>query len=424
MSIAETYQPNTNIYKYNIYMKYILGEEDYNIDSMNIKSIAIDNDYKNNHMPMIFATIALDKKLIDLMVQNQDTGYVVLTIQRAIANSDMPDLYVDYINDKFIYFITEDLNKNEEMDYADSNSDRNDIFKVTSIGLLSMDHVNKNKKAINGVVNGKFSSVLYYVTSHLPILIEPPNENIMITNRFLPPMNSTSKMIEYLNSLNTLYTTPYRFFIDFDCAYLISSSGNIVEKEGEDISTVYFVIRKTYDEASKLQGMIIDTEQNLYQIECDSIDCELADNHATDKSFSKISATSTSGSNTAANLSNRTEDSTIVQKTKSIRVSNDNTGLLDNMVAASDTGAIQLLIQKTDIDSSVLTMNKEYIVNAEDMYGHKDYNGKYILTRKRELYIREDENFIMNTMLLLEKIPEQYINLPKVRSKKINRDGD
>lgn len=424
MSIAETYQPNTNVYKYNIYAKYVLDDNDYNIENINIKSIAIDSDYKKNHMPMIFATMSLDKNLIDMMVQNQDHGYIVLTIQRAIANSDMPDLYVDYISDKFIYFIAEDKNKNTEMDYAESNKDRADIFKVISIGMLSMDHVNKNKKSINGVVNGKFSSVLYYITSHLKILIEQPNENIMISNRFLPPMNSTSKMIEYLNSLNTLYSTKYRFFIDFDCAYLISSSGKKIEKDGEDISTIYFVLRQTYDEASKLQGMLIDEEQKLYQIECDSIDCELADNHVMDKSFSKISATNTSGTNTVSKLSSVSNDSVITPKTKSIRISNDNTGLLENMIAASDSEAIQLLIQKTDIDSSVLTINKEYLVNAEDVYGHKDYNGKYILTRKRELYIREDDSFIMNTMILLEKIPEKYINLPKVRSKKVNRDGD
>ena len=51
-------------------------------------------------------------------------------------------------------------------------------------------------------------------------------------------------------------------------------------------------------------------------------------------------------------------------------------------------------------------MNKEYIVKADEVYNTEAYNGTYILSRKRELYIREDKNFSMNTMLLLEKVAE------------------
>ena len=46
----------------------------------------------------------------------------------------------------------------------------------------------------------------------------------------------------------------------------------------------------------------------------------------------------------------------------------------------------------------------KFIVKADDVYNTEAYNGRYILTRKRELYIREDENFSMNTMLLFEKV--------------------
>ena len=420
-NLSQVYYPISNIYKYTASLQYVLDDNTYDIDNMNIKSIAIDNDYKKNNMPMIFITASISKKVIDLMIKNQDTGYMVFSLQRCVTNSDMPDLYTDYINDKFIYFIEVETNKSEEVDYANNNADRDDIFKVINIGLLSMDHVNKNKKSINGIVNGKFSSVLYYVTSHLPILIEPVIENIDLKDTILPPMNSTAKMIEYLNSLNTLYTTQYRFFIDFDCSYLISSSGNKIERDGDDISTVYLVLRDTFDESSKIQGMVIDDEQHLYQIECDGIDCELADNHSTDKSFSKISATSTSGSNINANLSNRSENSIIVEKTRSIRISNDNSRLLDNLVSSTDTGSIQLMIQKTNIDSSILTINKEYIINANEVYKTDEYNGRYILARKRELYMREDENFVMNTMMILEKVPEKYSELPKVRTKEVIR---
>lgn len=410
MSTDNVYQPNTNIYKYTANMTFINNDEVYNIDTMNIKNIAIDNDYKNANMPMVFVTVAINKSVIDKMVQNQETGIIIMTIQRAITNSDMPDLYSDYINDKFIYFISEDIDKTDAIDYEGENKDKNDLFKIVSLGLLSLDHVNKNKKNINGVVTGNMASLLYYLLGHFNVLIEPPKENINMDNVFLPPMNSVSKTLKYLNNLNVFYQTSYRFFIDFDCTYLMSSSGKAIKKKGEDISTVLLNLRNNFDESSKLQGMRIDESRSLYEIDCDGIDCELADNHISEKSYSTISAIDSSGYNTQGSLANRSDNAVVNSKNRSIRLANDNTGLLDNMISASDSAAIQLLIQKTDIDSSALTMNKEYIIKADEVYKTEDYNGRYILTRKRELYIREDENFVMNTMLLFEKVPDNDLN--------------
>ena len=77
------------------------------------------------------------------------------------------------------------------------------------------------------------------------------------------------------------------------------------------------------------------------------------------------------------------------------------------MITSVNNSAIQLLIQKTDLDSSVITMNKEFIIKTDDVYDKDRYNGRYILTRKRELYLRQDENFVMNTMLLFEKLAKE-----------------
>ena len=417
MAEQNAYTPNSNIYKYKASIEFLLGEDVYYIKTLNIKSIAIDSNYKENNMPMLFVTASVDKRLYDKMIQNQDTGSIVLTIQRCIANSDMPDLYTDYIKDKFIYFLSDDINKNDLADYEGENDGREDIFKLVSFGLMSLDHINKNKKVVNGIFDGKLSSLMYYLTNHLDILIEPPKDNKDLKNIFIPPTNSVSKSLEYLNSLNVFYASNYRFFMDFDCAYLLSSDGKAVKKVDEDISTVFLVLKNSYDEGSKIQGMIIDETQSMYQIECDAQDCELSDTHISEKLYSKLVATDTSGKQDEFEITTTGEDSLIEEKTKAVRVMNQNSGIIDNIVSSVDRSAITLMVQKTDIDSAVLTMNKEYIVKADETYGTEDYNGRYIVTRKRELYIREDENFVMNTMLILEKIPgETYVGMPKVIS--------
>lgn len=405
--INDTYKPvDTSIYKYTASLKYIVDSETNEIETYSIKSIAIDDDYKNMNMPMIFMTVSIDRKLLDKIIQNQETGIFIFNMQKYVGNSvDSSNLYEDYINDKFIYFIEEDINKNDSVDYSGPNEGREDLYKIVTLGLLSQKCVNNNKKSINGIVSGKLSSIMYYMTSHLPVLIEPPAENKQLDNVMLPALNSTSKALEYLNNLQVFYPTKYRFFIDFDCAYLISSSGFPVEKERDNITTVFLEILNTHKQESKSQGVVLDEANNMYKLECDAIDCELSDNHVSDKSYSRLSVTNASGNTVVTDTVYKDPESTIISKTRSIRISNDNNGIVDNMISSIDTSAVQLLVQKTDIDSSIITMNKEYIVKADDVYGSK-YNGRYILTRKRELYVREDQDFSMNTMLLFEKIPE------------------
>ena len=395
--------PNSNIYKYTANMKYILNNEVNYIDIMNIKTIAIDSNYDEMNMPMIFITLGVYKSLANKMILNQDKGLVILDIKRCITNSDMPDLYSDYINDKFIYFITGEID--ESISISVEEDELYDETMVT-IGLLSLDHVNKNKKPVNGVLNGKLSSVMYYLTSHLPILIEPPKNNIIFSNKFLPPMNSVSKALKYINSINVFYPTAYRFFIDFNQSYLISSSGNPIKSKGENISTINITIHHKKDNAeSMLQGMTINKSQSLYHMYASSGDCDISDNSFLDKTFSKISAINTSGKRIDANLST-TENSPIVKKIRSIRILNDNNEIVNNMVSTIDSSSIQLMVQKTDIDASVFTINKEYIIKANDAYNTDAYNGRYILVRKRELYVREDTDFTTNIMLLFRKVSD------------------
>ena len=413
-----TYKPTTNVYRYRCTINFIDNIEDmYTIANMHIKSIAIDYDYKTKNMPMIFVTAAIDRNVVDRMIDSQDKGIMIFNLQRAIINSDMPELFTDYISDKFIYFMTDDINKRKEMDYEGENAGREDLFKIVTFGLLSLECVNKNKKLINGVVTGKLSSILYYLTGHLPILIEPPTDNIKIEKMFIPPMNSVSKSLEYVNSLNVFYTTPYRFFIDFDCAYLLSSSGKGIEKKDEDINSVFITVKNSYDMASKTQGMSINEAQGMYELDCDGMYCEVVDNHISEKVFSKITATGTSGTSTNGSLQEITKNGNISEKTMAIRIPNENTGLVNNMVSSMDFDAVRLLIQKTDIDPSVMTINKEYTIKADEVYGKEDYNGIYILNRKRELYLREDENFIVNVMLLFNKVPSGTEHAPTAAAK-------
>ena len=205
MNFTTSQGPSNTIYRYTADLRYILGKESFEIETSAIKTIAIDNDYIDKNMPMIFLTLGVYQSLANKMILNQDRGIFILDIKKCIYNSDMPGLYRNYISDKFVYFITGNIDTDTSVEYKEDEPDEN---VIVTLGLLSLDHVNKNKKTVNGILNGKLSSIMYYLTSHLPILIEPPKNNVQMEDMILPPMNSVAKSLDYLNSLHVFYTTP------------------------------------------------------------------------------------------------------------------------------------------------------------------------------------------------------------------------
>ena len=391
-----------NSYGYQASLKFIFANgEIYDLTAENIMSAVIDSDYIGNNMPMVFLTVHSEVGLLDKIVKEQDTAVAIFDLKKKIFNDDMEGYFTDYISGRFIYIISDDINKDMDFDNADIDND----YDVFTIGLLNLDHVNKNKRDVNFVVNGKMSSVLYHLTSHLPILIEPIKNNITLTDRFIPPMNSISKVLAYLNSISVFYPTKYRFFIDFDCSYLISSSGKPVQKQGEPATTVMIKLKNSIKEGTKEGGMWIDAKESMYVVEVDGADVELYDNHVAPISYTNINATDTSGTRQNINLNYSDSLGSVKAKSRNIRIRNNNSGMLSNISSGLESGKIQFMIQKTDTDASIFTINKEYMIRAEETYNTNKYNGRYILVRKRELYIKNGVNMRMNVMLLLEKAP-------------------
>ena len=413
MAVNTTMQntdPTNSIYRYRASGYYMLGQEKYNIDYTNIRSIVIDHDYDKNNMPLVYLILNISTKLIDTIIKNIERGVFILNIQKCIENSDMPDLWKDYISDTFIYFAAEDINKTDSRDYENANEGREDIYKELTLGLMSQKLVNNNKKTVNGIIkcSSTMSAVAYVMGTNRQIVMEPFEYNNPLSTIFLPPKTSVAKSIEYLNGLQTFYNSPYRYYMDFNVSYLLSSRGKAVPRKGDAINTVLILLRNDYDTASKLQGMMTDETNQFYQVEIAATNVEIADYRERTKHYSKLKYTNTAGQNNDFIVVQQTAESNFANKTRQVRVPNDNPNILLNEEKHS---MFYVSINKTDLDASAFTPNKEYSINAEEVYEGSGYSGDFLLRRKRELYFKStgntaDDKLTLSTMLFFEKVYE------------------
>jgi len=63
-----------------------------------------------------------------------------------------------------------------------------------------------------------------------------------------------------------------------------------------------------------------------------------------------------------------------------------------------------ITITKDNIDNSVFTINKEYLVKQSE--SKDDKGGRHLLKRKQEMYNREGDKFYCNTVLDFCKCPD------------------
>ena len=393
-------------YKYSIDLRYIKQKEriSQEIKPEHIRSIIIDRDYKANNLPIMFMNITLDKKLIDDMIKNYDKNTMVLTIYKYIYRENKLVTKTRYIHAEMTYFIPDDLNYRSSLDYDEKeNQERDDITKNITIGLMGNDSINNNKRTINGTLkNTTMINAVHYCTSHLNMVIERFTYNETIPELLIPPQSTVSSAIKYLNNIKVFYNTPYRFFIDFDCGYLLSSAGTMVPKKGDSINSILIIIRDPLHPQAMEEGMITNYNTKNYQIDISAADSQVYQNRVTEKLYTSLSGISEQGQTKSQALSiNQSKYSN--DKTEIIRTPSSNPNLLQNVTAGTNQTSSHVTLNKVDVDASVFTPNKRYIIRKYD--GHKDRDGDFILTRKREIYFFEtDSRFTGSVMLEFDQV--------------------
>ena len=394
----------TTQYRYTVSMAYLDQKRGKSVNIRNecIKYIIIDHNYEENYMPIIYASLKLDKKLVDDMILNCNNNLIMLAIFKYDDLTDEKQ-EIECFRKKFTYFMNNNVNSHDTIDYNEKTESEHisNTYTEVNLGLLCIDHINNNKQSFKILEkNITIGQAAEKVMKHFNNLImEPIGDSTVINQLMLPEKNSVSKTLMALNNVRVLYNTPYRYYQDFNTTYLLSSYGNPIKKSGDLYTSVIFTIEDIISDNANEVGVIINKSSQTYQVHVNYANTQVYDNTIINKSQTSLTGMTSNGT---IKTSLKNKSSYITEKNSTIRLNNDNDGMLDNIVADKNNSNFLVYIQKTDLDTDVLSLNKRITIRHIDRY--KEHDGDYLMYRKRECYLREDNTFILTTMLNLKEI--------------------
>jgi hypothetical protein len=146
--------------------------------------------------------------------------------------------------------------------------------------------------------------------------------------------------------------------------------------------------------------MYIDKRKGKYTININTSDTEYTKNNVSNKLVNKITTIDSEGNVIEKNVeSNKTNVTSTINQI--INLSNNDINAINNITSTLDINNIMVTLTKNDLDASMFTMNKEYIINDPN---HKEYNGRYLISSTKQIFIKQTDYFIMTTVLTFKKL--------------------
>ena len=395
-------------YEYSLQTTVIIKNKTYDITSNSIKSLTVSHDYDKNTMPSVYIGVNISSQLYNEMVANADTGIISLRVFRSVKdqNNAMQRLFFE---DRFMYVMPSDPNYRSTLSDMDKETNTTDQNYSTSylsgyIGLISLRCVEDNKKMFNEIVkNTDLISVVHKYTNHMNMCIEPFDQQCDIDQFIIPPITSITSLLAYLNDTFCFYKEGYRFFRDFDVSYLLSMKGKHIDDKRSIYNTVIISVRDPLEQLSNTLSMELDNKNKAYIVYVNATDTSIKVNRILDKQFNSIMGVNTLGEVLEEELDiPRSPESS--KKVLLERVNSDNLTTIYNTKHKLESSAVIMQITKSEIDSSILTPNKEFQIR--NYPNNAEYNGRYVLSYKKEVMFNDGDKFRGTVVFGLRKVEE------------------
>lgn len=390
-------------YRYKISSVFTYDDVVIEIPSESIQMLTTNYDYNAYNMPIFYVDFRLNSNLYDMMVLHSDTGKIILTM-RKYDNSTVRALNRKIIEQEFSYIMPTDADYHRPLDRLEVSNDKSDdSYKIGTLALIGYNNFEDNSVLYNDIIkDSNMVSIVHKYTSHMNMVIEPFTNNEKIDWIIIPPLTSITNLLKFLNDFQPFYDKGYRYFRDFGKTYLLSNSGNPVPDGNDQYNTVVINILDTSDPLSKSIGISIDKERKAYVMTVDSLDTHMDIDIVRNKEYNSIMGINNSGETYTTALDTKT--SSDKEKVYLYRTFGDDDPRYEvsNLKTEIDSSSVVLQLTRTEIDSSIITPNKEYIV--QNYREFQEYNGRFILVSKKEVYIQQENEFVSNTLLVFKKV--------------------
>ena len=396
-------------YNYTPTVELMVGTKNYTFPRNSIRTIIVDDSYDKNTMPIIYIKVRISSVLYNKLVLNASKGTISFRLFKFTRDTKSSIREV-YIEDNFTYIMTSDPNYNEALEQFVNNTntddtESSDTYMEGFIGLMSLQCIEDNKKLINDIIkDSNLPSIVHKYTNHMNMCIEPFEYVDVIKQHIIPPMTTITSLLKWLNDNFTFYKSGYRYFRDFTTTYLLSMNGRAVSDGTSRFNTIVFSIRDPLDHLGKVNSMELDNTNHAYIIYVDASDTSIHIDRTTNKHYNSILGVDGIG-NTVQEHLNLPESPMLSEKVLLERTYPNNIENIYSTKTAIESASVIVTIRKSEIDSTIFSPNKEYqIKNYSD---NREFDGRYLLSYKKEIILRQDDGYIGGVAVGLRKINEE-----------------
>lgn len=388
-------------YRYDVELILVLEDENVFFKKESIVALTIDINYDINNRPIIYLSLNVQSEIYDKLVLNSETATINLRIRKT-NKSGGSSVGKDYLHDSFSYIMKTDPNYLNGIKFKEEQGSEDDQYMSGVIALFKKDSIDDIKHMYCDIVKkSNMASIIHRYTKTRKMVIEPLDTDDIIDQIIIPPVESLAELIEFLNEYRVLYNKQYRYFEDFDSTYILGSSGKAIHGMDE-FDTVIINVTDLTNDKSKMPGINIDDNSGSYIVYVDAQDTSMTINKASHLEYESIIGITSSGEVYKVDLENNKGKESNKQLIQ--RIYNDNTGYIDNIKDEMNSTSVILQINKSEVDGSIFTPNKEYLVS--NFNNLKMYDGRFLLSFKKEVIVQQDTQFVPSVILGLRKVVE------------------
>ena len=380
-------------------------ENQIEINQQFVHFISIKDDYINNVLPIIYASISVEDSLFSKIHRYKDSAKFILTIYKYIYDTNEKSIKVrkKILKKSFSYIpSTSEANPRESLDEATEGG--RDSYKKITLGLVSDTMTDQLRQGYNGIYKSiDQSSLLTLALEGLknPI-VEKPDNNKKFSELIIPPLNTRYQLIKYVYEQSPFYDTGFRFYMDFDKTYLLSDKGEKIPGGDGFPDEIMFNIIDLIDPSLANEGMTIN--DNTYYMDLIPTAIDMIENNALPKTANKVVVINEDGNTSSLELDLSNSEDT---HSKTVYVRGISS---DNIKNESELNMITISVNKLGVDPTVLTPNK--LITVKSYADNSNFNGRYLLCNKEQIFVNTNGVFTIQLLAVLKKVGK--LNKPKV----------